>query len=308
MTNKRSLVTWRDIPLTLLFIAGYPLATILPRSFDPRLIDITSSLYLRIYSRKVLRLAAKMEQVLVPEGGNNEARRWARQHYRLRIEDGWGRVRGLRHRGWQPRIETEGREHALQSLDQGRGVVFWVMTFGSQPIFEQALSLAGIDLTHLSREEHGAPSMSRFALRVLAPLYVRAETPYLFERIGIPLNGSLGYLNRLKSRLSANGCVSIMGENHSTQNVTTDFFATSASFATGAPALAWRQGSPLLTVFAVQESQLSYRVFIEEPIVADRDAGKNEFVNAAVHRFAQRLQRHIRDYPADWHGWLLGRI
>ena len=149
-----------------------------------------------------------------------------------------------------------------------------MMSFCANPIIFQAFRRAGVPLIHLSEARHGAPSDSRLALRSLAPLYRRAEDPYLAERIVIPRDQSLGYMRTLLARLGQNRCVSIGGERPSRQSVQATLFNRSFEFASGAPALAWRTGAVLFTTYTIRESAYQYRVIIEEPIQVEQCVGE----------------------------------
>ena len=159
-------------------------------------------------------------------------------------------------------------------------------------------------MTHLSREQHGSPSLTRLGVRVVAPLYCRAENPYLAERVRIPLDGSLSYLNRLRGRLRENACVSIFGEHEGRQGAEVEVLGARWRFALGAPSLAWLEGAELLTVYPLRIAPFHYRVVIDEPIAADRSAPRKAFAQQALAEFAERLERLIVAYPAQWQGWL----
>ena len=224
----------------------------------------------------------------------------------MRIEETWGRIRGMRRRGWRPQLKVTGLKHLREALKHGKGAVLWVKGFCGQAVFKKALWQEGVPLIHLSREQHGAPQETWLGLQFVAPLYCRVEDRYLTERVVIPLDNSLGYLRCLQERLFDNGCVSIMAEHRGRGSVTSTFFAVQAEFATGAPSLAWKCGSVLLPVRTVREGFFNYNVVIEEPIRLDRSEPRKDFVKAAVREFTQRLELHIRERPAEWMGWVAG--
>jgi lauroyl/myristoyl acyltransferase len=177
------------------------------------------------------------------------------------------------------------------------------MRFSSATIIKQAFFQAGLPLTHLSREQHGSPSRTRLGVKIVGPLYCRAENPYLAERVKIPLDGSLGYLNRIRSRLRENACVSIFGEHEGRQSAEVEVLGARWRLALGAPSLAWLEGSELLTVYALRTAPSRYRVVIQEPIVVDRSAPRKVFAARALAQFGERLERLIVAYPGQWQGW-----
>ena len=160
---------------------------------------------------------------------------------------------------------------------------------------------------HLSDAAHGAPSRSRLGLRWTAPLYCRAEEPYLADRIVIPLDGSLGYMRALLERLRQNAVVSIVGENRGRNNAAVSILGREMELATGAPALAAKSGAALLTAHVVRLGSFHYRLVIHEPIEAERSSDRKEFVRQAAHEFARRLDARIAEHPVEWMGWLRKR-
>jgi lauroyl/myristoyl acyltransferase len=204
-------------------------------------------------------------------------------------------------------VELAGAEHLRRALEAGRGVILWRMHFCENPVFLQGLASHGVSAAHLSDERHGAPSCSRIGLRWTAPLYCRAEAPYVRERIVIPLDRSLGYMRELLDRLGQNAVVSIVGENRGRSNLTVSILGSEVELATGAPALASKSGAALLTAHAVRLGAFHYRLLIHEPIELNRSADRKEFVRQAVDEFARRLEARLIERPSDWMGWLRSR-
>jgi lauroyl/myristoyl acyltransferase len=222
----------------------------------------------------------------------------------MRLEDMWGRVRGVRRHGWNPEIQIDGIERVRKALGRGRGAILWSMRFSSTTAIKQAFFRAGLPLTHLSREQHGSPSMTRLGVRVVGPLYCRSENDYLAERVRIPLDGSLRYLQRLRERLGENACVSIFGEHAGRQAAAVEVLGERWRFALGAPSLAWLEDAELLTVYALRTAPFAYRVVIEEPIKVNRSMPRKAYAEWALGQFAGRLERLILQYPSQWQGWL----
>jgi hypothetical protein len=179
------------------------------------------------------------------------------------------------------------------------------MSFGSSLIVKIGLWKAGVELVHLSMEQHGAWSDAWIARRVLCPLYARSENWYLAERVVIPWDGATtGVMRILLDRLrNEDAVISIVGDNMGTQNITTRFLDGQAKFAIGAPALAWKASASLLPVYAVREATNRYRVVIGEPIAQDRALNRKEFVRRSVGEFSQRMEEIIAKYPGSWAKW-----
>jgi KDO2-lipid IV(A) lauroyltransferase len=229
--------------------------------------------------------------------------RLAERHVEGRIEDMWGRVRGMRREGYAPAIEVEGLEHVRGALARGRGCVVWCMRIGSATVIKRGFRESGLPLVHLSRAQHGATTTTKLGIGLVAPLFRRVEDAALAERVQIPLGGSLAYLRVLEQRLAANRCVSIFGEHEGRQSVETAVLGIPRRFALGAPSIAWRTGAGLITAYALRESALRHRVVIEGELTVDRAMPRREFAELAVKRFAKRLEAAVLRHPAEWHGW-----
>jgi lauroyl/myristoyl acyltransferase len=243
-----------------------------------------------------MRRALPPESVVDPDAA-------ARVFWLMRLEDSWGRARGVRPFRWNPRLRMEGFERIEAALARGRGAIVWGMRCASATAIKQAFHQAGKPLVHLSRAQHGSPTPSRLGLSVAAPLYCRAENPYLRERVVIPLEGPPRYLQTIRQRLRENACVSIFGEHAGRQNITRPVLSTHLDFALGAPSLAWSEGAALFTVSAHREGPFSYRIEVDEEIPVEASKPRKAFAEQAVAEFARRLEEKIVRYPSDWQGW-----
>jgi lauroyl/myristoyl acyltransferase len=195
-----------------------------------------------------------------------------------------------------------GLDHLDAALHRGGGAVLWRMNFCGSHIPKQALHERGFALTHVSRPEHGRPNDDLLGRKVVAPLYRKAETRHLAERVEIDPDGSLDYLRSLVLRLRANGVISLMGEFPGRAGHAAPVLGTPLCFATGAPSLARASGAALLTLHSRRLAYDHYRVVIEEPIALD-GMGRSASLAAAVGEFAGRLERAIRVHPQGWMGW-----
>ena len=281
-------------------------SAVIPSRFDPWLIDHLTRLALRFRPAKPARLAARMSKTLASRGRGRDLTEQARGQYPMMLEEAWARARNLHVRGWEPTTTVEGLERLHEAQAAGRGTILWRMSFGSSLIVKVGLWRAGVPLVHLSMEDHGATSEGWIARRVFGPLYRRMENRYLRERVLIPWDGSTGaVMKTLLQRLSGeNAVVSIIGDvRRGARNITTPFFDAQAQFATGSPSLAWKAGSALLPVYSVREGTGRYRIVIDEPIGADRQLDRKEFVRQAVQEFSARMQDAIARHPGSWSEW-----
>jgi lauroyl/myristoyl acyltransferase len=302
-TNPSPLVRLPDLRRLAALGAGAAASAVWPRRWDRGLLRAWERAYLSLGGRAVTRVAERMRRRLPPDAASADPRALAEEHVSARIEDMWGRVRGLGARGYDIAIEVEGLEHVHAALERGRGVVIWCMRVGSATVIKMAFARSGLPLHHLSRVEHGSPTTSRVGVRWVAPLYRRVEDRVLAERIQIPLDGSLAYLDAIAERLAANRCVSIFGEHAGRQSVEVETLGVRRRFALGAPSVAWRSGAGLVTAYALREGPFRHRLVVEEELPVDRAVARKTFAQAAVREFARRLEACVIRHPADWQAW-----
>jgi len=293
----------RDIRALILLSAGAAVTSIVPPRWDGFMCRLLQRASQKLFPDRTRRMGELMARVLPQESPQRDPRRIALEHSSMQMEDMLGRVRGISVRGWRPEIEIEGLEYVRSALSRGRGVIVWSMRFSSATALKQAFFHAGLPLAHLSRVSHGASSMTKTGLGIVAPLYRRAENFYLADRVSIPMDGSLGYINTLKRHLRHNHCVNIFGEHRGRQNAPAKILGASKQFALGAPSLAWSEDAALLTACPLRLGPFRYRVVVGEEIPVDRSIGRKEFARRAVAEFARRLEEQIKSAPADWHGW-----
>ena len=301
--GPRRLAAWADIRRIGGLVGGTALSYAVPQSMDATWAALLDRASRTLFPGNVRRLSARMGRALGVES-SFDFDAAARAFWLMRLEDSWGRARGLRRLGWRPRVRIEGLDRLEAALGRGHGAILWGMRFASATAIKQAFYYADRPLVHLSRAQHGSPTGTRLGLGCAAPLYRRAEDPYLRERVMIPVEGSPRYLQTLQRRLGENACVSIFGEHAGRQNVAQQVLTTSLELATGAPSLAWSEGAALLTVSAHREAPFSYRIEVDEEIPVDRSLTRKSFAERAVEEFARRLEARIRRHPSDWQGWV----
>jgi lauroyl/myristoyl acyltransferase len=279
-----------------------PLASLVPERSLPALARLFAGAALRLDPDLARSGAEEMRRRLGGEMSDPEAARLFREHYGRRWEHLLGKMRDTA-AGWHPEATLAGVEHLHGALERGRGAVLWGMSFCGHVVPKAALRRAGFEVHHLSSPYHGGFSRTWLARRILNPWTLRSENRYLAGRSVLPRDGSLQYLLVLKQRLLDNGCVSIAGEHIGRRNVTVVFLNGRASFATGAASLARATGAALLTVYSCRRGPARYVTTVEPPIERVHGADRRTAVSGAVQEFAERLQRHVYEHPADWDRW-----
>ncbi len=294
---------WQDLRRIGALATGGVLAQVIPTGAAPALTRGLLRAYPLLFAETVRELEEKIRKAL-PAGTHPDPRAIAQDHILMRLEDVWGLLRGMRRFGWRPEIEWDGFERLEAPLREDRGIVLWSMRFSSATALKQGFYRQGLPFVHLSRVDHGTSTRTTLGLRVAAPLYCRAENCYLTERVQIPLNRSLSYLEKLREHLRAGKLVSIFGEHEGRQNYEADLLGTKLSLALGAPSLAWLEDAALFTVAPVRVGPFRYRILVDEPIPVDRAMPRREFADFAAQQYVSRLKARILQYPADWQGWL----
>lgn len=294
---------WQDVRRICVLTCGGTLAQFVPERASRSVTHILLHAYRLLLAQTVRTLAQKIRNAL-PADTHSGPRAIAEQHIVMRLEDIWGRLRGMRRFGWRPHIEWEGLERLDAALRDGRGIVLWSMRFSSATVLKQGFYRQGRPFVHLSRVDHGCSTLTTLGLRVAAPLYCRAENCYLKERVQIPLDESLHYVQTLRERLRAGNLVSIFGEHEGRQNHGAQLLGTTIKLALGAPSLAWLEDAALFTVAPIRVGPFRYRIVVDEAIPVDRAQPRRQFAEHAAQEYARRLEARILQHPADWQGWL----
>jgi len=225
-------------------------------------------------------------------------------------------LRELRPGGWKPDIRVHGLSSIERALQDGRGAILWVTPFFfSNLVLKKGLHEAGFPLCHLSAYNHG-PSLSRFGIRFVNRIYIKAENKYLKERIRIEPGRSLiykragtnlGYVRKLEERLSENhlismGCQPDRGLDHS--GILKDFLGRKLPVATGAPALALSTGSPIIPVFTIRRAADRFDILVMDPLQVPDGGKRRERIGGLLDRFLEITESRVLENPflfSSWH-------
>lgn len=285
-------------------IAGYLFIAALPRRMADRAFDRLARYQQSKFDARIDRdiIMERLRVFLDGIRSEKEIRECAEQYYAWHTEDLWARWQASHTSKWPVRTEVVGLDHVTHALEQGRGVVFWGMSFCGTLFCKIALSSVGVALTQLSAADHGTWSpLTWWGRRVVGPMHCLPEGRYLAERIRIPVEGGNNYLYRLGRTLKNKGCVWIAGERTGAKKVVTaNFLGRPGRFPVGAPTLALRHNAALLPVYTERLGRFHYRVTIEAPIYLKEDLGRDEMINEAVQDYAQRLNDRVHKNLGEW--------
>lgn len=302
MTSAYIRPSLEDLQSLVQLSGGYLATAVVPRRFDAQFVTRVIAGSLLVRHRWVCRIADRMRLVLQPLLPGADFDALATEYCRMFRENQWIRWRAIHHGVVPVATSVTGLAHLESARARGRGTILWGMSFCETLVVKIGLHRAGVSLVHLSTAHHGAAwPPTPLGLKLVAPIFTAAETPYLAERVEIPADESLGYMRVLVNRLATNAVVSIAGDGVARrQNVPARLLGREARFAPGAPGLAWKMGSALLPLQVVRQGPLAYRVVIDEEIAIDRNVGKAAFIDRAVSEFAKRLEQRVLEHPADW--------
>lgn len=206
-------------------------------------------------------------------------------------------LRCARRGGWRPAVRLEGAAQIEAALTRGRGGILWVAPFAfSDLLTKLALHQAGYAVSHLSRDSHGF-STTRFGRRLLNPLQTRVERRYVAERLVMTDGRSVGPLRALAARLEHNRLVSITLAATGRRTRRVPFLGGSIEVATGALALAWQTGAPLLPAFTWREAAGGFVTRIETPIAADRALGRDAAMDRMLASYLPLLEAAVLRSP-----------
>jgi lauroyl/myristoyl acyltransferase len=311
--SRLPLAAARDLRALALWWFGYGVTAVLPRRARDGFLRALAWVDQGRDRRKGPLLQSRIAAVLAPYQPRADFAAVARSYYELKREERLGLWWSLHRRPSTIALDVAGRHHLAAALEAGRGAILWGMSFGGAWAPKSALHQVGVPLVHLSGETHGAPEpVTRLGLRRVAPFQVRAESPYLADRVVIGPSSMIAGLRRLGPHLRANRCVWIGGEGEVGRTaVPASLLGLERRFPTGAPSLALHSGSPLLPVRIQRLGPWSYRLVFEQPIDLEPASRRQAWAAEAIRRFALSIERAVLDHPADWNWsavWLLDAL
>jgi lauroyl/myristoyl acyltransferase len=140
-------------------------------------------------------------------------------------------------------------------------------------------------VSHLSRDTHGF-SATRFGRRWLNPIKTGIEHRYLAERLVMTDRDGINPMRELALRLEQNRLVSITVAPTGKKTRLVRFLDGQIRLATGALALAWQTGAPVLPVFTVRAPDGAFVTRIEPPLVLDRRLSRAAAIDAVLPAYA----------------------
>ncbi len=287
----------KDIGLIGLLPVVAALAWTLPEGAWPMLAVRLAGLHLAVRGGRVSREVARIEALVGTRSlGRSPAACW-RAHIAHKYVALMQLLHSYHPRGWPAAIRLEGRVEIDAALALGQGAILWVTQFVfSDLVTKRALHEAGYAVSHLSREAHGF-STTRFGRRWLNPIKTGIERRYLAERLVMSEDHTVGPLRGLALRLRQNRLVSITVAPTGRKTRPAPFLDSRIRVATGAPALAWQTGAPLLPVFTLREPAGALVTRVEPALLADRRLDRAGAIDALLTAYGALLEAYVLRSP-----------
>lgn len=86
--------------------------------------------------------------------------------------------------------------------------------------------------------------------------------------------------------------------------VVVDFFNRKVERAVGPVLFHERTGSPILSVFIVQDENMNFKIFVEEKLNIEKNFSPENNDKINITNLTLIIERFVRLYPTQWGGWL----
>jgi len=188
-------------------------------------------------------------------------------------------------------VAIEGRERFDELRAAGRGTLLLTAHMGNAEVGAVAMG-KGREPVHVLYWRDRFATAEEFRTRMRAAGNVR----------GIPVDASpLSVVPALRV-LREGGILASHGDRDPTgRGRPVTFFGAEADFPAGPFLLAARSGAAIVPTFVLLEPDRRLRVFFEEPIELGSDGDEPTRIAAAMQRWAELLERRIREHPEQWY-------
>jgi KDO2-lipid IV(A) lauroyltransferase len=177
-----------------------------------------------------------------------------------------------------------------QALAKGKGMIFLSAHYGN---WELAASISA----------HNGKKMHALA-REQKPYFLNDMLNHFRQVRGTTVIQKGMQLRQILKHLKKNGIVGMIGDQSGRQGKKVDFFGRPIFIADGAFRIAAQTGSVVLPAFNVRRKHdFCHELVIEEPIEKKSREDVEEFIDRAVTRYRDLLQKYIIKHP---HLWLWG--
>lgn len=181
-------------------------------------------------------------------------------------------------------VETVGLQNLDKALTRGKGVLAITGHFGDWELMGAAFSLMGYPIHFLVGEQHNRRVDDTMnAYRQMAGIGI------------IPMGVAM---RKVLATLRKGEIVAMLSDQDAhEEGVFIPFLGRPASTPKGPAAFALKTGAAVIPVFIVRkENSWQHTVFIEEPIIPDRQST----IYSTTNSYTNYLEQYIRRYPDHW--------
>ncbi len=192
------------------------------------------------------------------------------------------------------KVSFVGKEHLDAALSQGKGVVLVSAHFGNFPLMLLRLAQEGYATKAIVRrprdekiEEHFQKKRTALGLHVI---YAHPRKQCVMESFKALRNNELLFIPLDQNFGSGTG-------------VFVEFFGEKAATATGPVLFAMKEGSPIVPIFMVRQSDDTNKIMIEPALMLESKENDQQTIEHNVARITHIIETYIRRYPQEW-GWM----
>lgn len=185
-------------------------------------------------------------------------------------------------------VRLEGLERIDAARARGKGAILLSAHIGNWELGGAALSLSGypvsaVVLTHQNKKINDFFTRQRLKGK-MRPIEIGASLKACYRT------------------LKGNGLLALLGDRDFTKNgLSIEFFGKTTLIPKGPAVFAYREGAAILPTFMVREPDDTFRLFIGEPIYADRQQSEELAVVELAKRYLLAIESCIRRHPSQWY-------
>ncbi len=184
------------------------------------------------------------------------------------------------------KTEYDGKEHLLDALALGKGVLLATAHFGNWEIMGARFALDGYTLHVVSRDADDE-GVNRLTNRIR-------------EKRGYHVLSRDKSVKPILAALRRNEFIGILNDQNYTTGIFVPFFGKLAATATGTATLARSTGAPVLPCYSIRQPDNTHRLLIRPPLPFERSEDKEADLAQFTARITADIEEMVRLYPTQW--------
>lgn len=185
-------------------------------------------------------------------------------------------------------VTIENRQHLVEALKQGKGVVFLTAHIGNWEWLGASLSMDGFPMTTVIKRQPNEQ-------------YTRILNEYR-QMVGLEIfsSGSTELVSAAKALKKGKVLGFLSDQDGGRDGLFIEFLGKMASTPKGAAIFAKRFGSPVVPSFIVRRPEGGHRVIIGEPLYYQDTGNEEKDVTDLTLRMTRTIEAAIKEYPDEW--------